>query len=97
LKLDIEKLNTLFRLSEWFLNDEFHSDMKDVVFAQEGDEIMTVKEAAKLKKSFPPTSHRLKNMTISGYWLLTDWHGQTKSAEGGQKVRLSQSRITGRL
>ena len=59
LKLDIEKLNTLFRLSEWYLNDEFHSDMKDVVAAPEGDEIMTVKEAAKYLKTTSQTIYDL--------------------------------------
>ena len=59
LKLDIEKLNTLFRLSEWYLNDEFHSDMKDVVVAPEGDEIMTVKEAAKYLKTTSQTIYDL--------------------------------------
>jgi len=61
LKLDIEKLNTLLRLSEWYLAEEFQSDMKELVKEPEGDDIMTVKEAASYLKTTTQTIYDLVN------------------------------------
>jgi len=71
LKLDIEKLNTLLRLSEWYLAEEFQSHIKELVKEPEGDEIMTVKEAAAYLKQL----HR-RFMTLSIKENLTRWRYQ---------------------
>jgi len=73
LKLDIEKLNTLLRLSEWFLTEEFHSALKEFVPEPEVDEIMTVKEAAKYLKTTTQNAEirvfRIQDLTVVGF----DW------------------------
>jgi excisionase family DNA binding protein len=58
-KLEIEKLSTLLRLSEWYLTEEFRSDIKESVKEPEGDEIMTVKEAAKYLTTTTQTIYKL--------------------------------------
>jgi excisionase family DNA binding protein len=58
-KLEIEKLNTLLRLSEWYLTEEFRSDIKESVKEPEGDEILTVKEAAKYLTTTTQTIYKL--------------------------------------
>jgi DNA invertase Pin-like site-specific DNA recombinase len=60
-KLDIEKLNTMLRLFEWYLTEEFHSDMKELVLKPEGDEIMTVNENASYLKTTTQTIYSLIN------------------------------------
>jgi excisionase family DNA binding protein len=58
-KLEVEKLNTLLRLAEWYLTEEFRSDLKENVLEPEGDEIMTVKEAAKYLTTTTQTIYKL--------------------------------------
>jgi len=58
-KLEIEKPSTLLRLSEWNLTYEFHSDIKEFVQEPEGNEILTVKEAAKYLTTTTQTFYKL--------------------------------------
>jgi len=52
-KLDIEKINTLLRLSEWYLMEEFNKEKEDE--EPKGDEIMTVEGTAHYLKTTTQT------------------------------------------
>jgi excisionase family DNA binding protein len=60
-KLDVENLNTLFRLSEWFLSEELPRLIEGKNPKREGDEIMTVEDAALYMKITSATVYNLIN------------------------------------
>jgi hypothetical protein len=70
-KFDVENLNTLFRLSEWYLSEELPRLIEEKNPQREGDEIMTVEEVGLYLKVTPAMVYniikkgKLKTMGIS--------------------------------
>jgi excisionase family DNA binding protein len=58
-KIDVENLNTLFRLSEWFLEHELPRMIEDKFPSNESDEILTVEGAALYMKVTPAHVYKL--------------------------------------
>ncbi len=58
-RFDIERLNTLNRISEWFLEKEFPKMMNDKKPLKDPDEILTVEEVGKMLKMRPQTVYKL--------------------------------------
>ena len=71
-KLDVENLNTLFRLSEWYLSEELPRLIEEKNPNQGGDEVMTVEQVAKYTKLTPAMIYKLikkgklKKIGVSG-------------------------------
>jgi excisionase family DNA binding protein len=60
-KFDVENLQTLFRLSEWYLEKELPRMIEEKNPKREGDEIMTVEGAALYMKITTATVYNLIN------------------------------------
>jgi hypothetical protein len=60
-KFDVENLNTLFRLSEWFLEKELPRMIEEKNPKTLGDDIMTVEGAALYMKITPAAVYNLIN------------------------------------
>ena len=60
-KIDIENLNTLFRISEWYHEKELPRMIEEMNSKSEGDEIFTVEEASLYMKSTPAHVYNLIN------------------------------------
>ncbi len=58
-RFDIERLNTLNRISEWFLEKEFPKMMNDKKPLKDPDEILTVEEVGKILKMRSQTVYKL--------------------------------------
>ena len=58
-RFDIERLNTLRRLSEWFIETEFPKMMGEKKPLTNPDEILTVEEVGKILKVTPQTVYKL--------------------------------------
>ncbi len=71
-KIDVENLNTLFRLSEWYSESELPRLLEEKNPNNEGDEVMTVEQVAKYTKLTPAMIYKLiksgkmKKIGISG-------------------------------
>ncbi len=58
-KLDVENLNTLFRLSEWYLSEELPKLIEEKNPNKGQDEIMTVEEVSQYMKLTPAMIYTL--------------------------------------
>ncbi|MEI7491341.1 MAG: helix-turn-helix domain-containing protein [Bacteroidota bacterium] len=71
-KFEVENMNTLFRLSEWYLSIELPKMIEEKYPNKGGDEVMTVEEVANYTKLTPAMIYKLikqgklKKIGISG-------------------------------
>jgi len=71
-RFDIERLNTLNRLSEWFIESEFQKMMGARMPQTHPDEILTAEEVGKILKVTPQTVYKLiKKGKISAMEIST--------------------------
>jgi excisionase family DNA binding protein len=88
-KLDIENLNGLFRLSEWYLEKELPKMIEEKFPKTDMDEIMTVEEAAIYMKA---TSAHVYNLVDNGKLKAGDFSAIDKP--GARKlIRIRKSEI----
>ncbi|MEI6060932.1 MAG: helix-turn-helix domain-containing protein [Bacteroidota bacterium] len=90
-KFDIENLNTLCRMSEWYLGNELSRMIEDKNSNSEKDEIMTVEETALYTKT---TSAHIYNLVDKGKLKSADF--STIDKPGARKlIRIRKSEIDG--
>lgn len=88
-KFDLENLNTLYRLSDWYLDKELPRMIAEKDSNSEVDEIMTVEEAALYTKTTPA---HIYNLILKGKLTAGDF--STVDKPGARKlIRIRKSEI----